>query len=147
VCSSEEVAQFEPVITSASQRFSSETRPLEERDIFGKAFNLVGGIWNRDEQVARFTLAKRFARIAAELMGVEGVRLYHDVSINKKRAAAYTPWHQDAYYWPMDTPHTITMWMPLVTSLTNGRLEFRQRFAAQRLSRRRHLRRFAVVLR
>ena len=71
VCSREEVAQFEPIITSASQRFSSETRPLEERDIFGKAFTLVGGIWNRDEQVARFTLAKRFARIAAELMGVE----------------------------------------------------------------------------
>jgi ectoine hydroxylase-related dioxygenase (phytanoyl-CoA dioxygenase family) len=114
VCSSEEVAQFEPVITSASQRFSSETRPLEERDIFGKAFTLVGGLWNRDEEVARFTLAKRFARIAAELMGVDGVRLYHDVSINKEAGGGYTPWHQDAYYWPMDTPHNITMWMPLV---------------------------------
>jgi ectoine hydroxylase-related dioxygenase (phytanoyl-CoA dioxygenase family) len=71
-------------------------------------------LWNRDEGVARFTLAKRFARIAAELMGVEGVRLYHDVSINKEAGGGYTPWHQDAYYWPMDTPHTITMWMPLV---------------------------------
>jgi ectoine hydroxylase-related dioxygenase (phytanoyl-CoA dioxygenase family) len=114
VCSSEEVAAFRPVITDASQRFSSETRPLEERDLFGKAFNLVGGLWNRDEEVARFTLAKRFARIAAELMGVDGVRLYHDVSINKEAGGGYTPWHQDAYYWPMDTPHNITMWMPLV---------------------------------
>jgi ectoine hydroxylase-related dioxygenase (phytanoyl-CoA dioxygenase family) len=114
VCSREEVARFQPVITSASQRFSSETRPLEERDIFGKAFTLVGGLWNRDEEVARFTLAKRFARVAAELMGVDGVRLYHDVSINKEAGGGYTPWHQDAYYWPMDTPHTITMWMPLV---------------------------------
>lgn len=114
VCRREEVAQFEPVITHASQRFSSEARPLEERDDFGKAFTLVGGLWNRDEEVARFTLARRFARIAAELMGVEGVRLYHDVSINKEVGGGYTPWHQDAYYWPMDTPHTITMWMPLV---------------------------------
>ncbi len=114
VCSAEEVAQFEPVITSASQRFGTETRPSEERDIFGQAFTLVGGLWNRDEAVARFTLAKRFAGIAAELMGVERVRLFHDVSINKEAGGRYTPWHQDAYYWPMDTPHTITMWMPLV---------------------------------
>jgi ectoine hydroxylase-related dioxygenase (phytanoyl-CoA dioxygenase family) len=114
VCSREEVAQFEPVITDASNRFSTETRPIEERDVFGQAFTLVGGLWNRDEAVARFTLAKRFARIAAELMGVEGVRLFHDVSINKEAGGRYTPWHQDAYYWPMDTPHNITMWMPLL---------------------------------
>ena len=114
VCSREEIAAFEPSITEASQRFSSEKRPMEERDLFGKAFTLVGGLWNRDEEVARFTLAKRFARIAAELMGVSGVRLYHDVSINKEAGGGYTPWHQDAYYWPMDTPHNITMWMPLV---------------------------------
>jgi ectoine hydroxylase-related dioxygenase (phytanoyl-CoA dioxygenase family) len=25
-----------------------------------------------------------------------------------------TPWHQDQYYWPLDTEKTITMWMPLV---------------------------------
>ncbi len=109
VCSLEEVAAFQPVIAAASQRFSWETRPMEERDLFGKAFNLVGGLWNRDEEVARFTLAKRFARIAAQLMGVEGVRLYHDVSINKEAGGGITPWHQDAYYWPMDTPHNITM--------------------------------------
>jgi ectoine hydroxylase-related dioxygenase (phytanoyl-CoA dioxygenase family) len=114
VCSGEEVAAFQPIITSASQRFSTETRPLEERDVFGKAFNLVGGLWNRDEEVARFTLAKRFARIASQLMGVDGVRLYHDVSINKEAGGGPTPWHQDAYYWPMDTPYCITMWMPLV---------------------------------
>jgi len=114
VCSREEIAQYEPVITGASRRFSTETRPIEERDIFGQAFTLVPGLWNRDEAVARFTLAKRFAGIAAELMGVESVRLFHDVSINKEAGGRYTPWHQDAYYWPMDTEHTITMWMPLI---------------------------------
>lgn len=114
MCSTEEVAAFEPVITQASKRLGGELRPLEERNLFGKAFHLVGGIWNRDEEVARFTMAKRFARIAAELMGVDGVRLYHDVSINKEAGGRPTPWHQDSYYWPMDTPNNITMWMPLV---------------------------------
>ncbi|MDH3685885.1 MAG: phytanoyl-CoA dioxygenase family protein, partial [Myxococcales bacterium] len=26
----------------------------------------------------------------------------------------FTPWHQDQFYWPLDTDHTITLWMPLV---------------------------------
>jgi hypothetical protein len=113
VCTSEEVAAFQPVITSASERFSSEKRPLEERDTFGKAFNLVGGLWNRDEEVARFTL-QTLRAYRRRTDGRNGVRLYHDVSINKEAGGGYTPWHQDAYYWPMDTPNNITMWMPLV---------------------------------
>ncbi len=113
VCTPEEIAAFAPVITDAAARFAWEKRPLAERDTFGKAFVLVGGLWNRDEATARFTLARRFAKIAADLMGAASVRLYHDVAINKEAGGGYTPWHQDAYYWPMDTPHCVTMWMPL----------------------------------
>ena len=114
VCSPAEISAFAPVISAASERFNYETRPLEERDTFGKAFLIIGGIWNRDAAMAKFTLARRFAKIAADLMGVDGIRLYHDVAINKEPGGGPTPWHQDAYYWPMETPHTVTMWMPLV---------------------------------
>ncbi len=114
VCSPAEIAAYAPVITGAADRLGYQAQPLEERDTIGQAFVLVGGIWNRDEAMARFTLARRFARVAAELMGVNAVRLYHDVAINKEAGGGYTPWHQDSYYWPMDTVHTVTMWMPLV---------------------------------
>jgi ectoine hydroxylase-related dioxygenase (phytanoyl-CoA dioxygenase family) len=32
----------------------------------------------------------------------------------KEPGGGPTPWHQDQYYWPLDTDHCITMWMPLV---------------------------------
>ena len=32
----------------------------------------------------------------------------------KEAGGGITPWHQDQYYWPLDRPDTITMWMPLV---------------------------------
>ena len=114
VCSPAEIAAYGPIITDAATRFNYETRPIAERDTFGKAFLIIGGIWYRDAEMAKFTLARRFAQIAAELMGVAGTRLYHDVAINKEPGGGPTPWHQDAYYWPMETPHTVTMWMPLV---------------------------------
>ena len=47
-------------------------------------------------------------------MGVDGVRLYHDQALYKEPGGGATPWHQDQFYWPLDTDQSITMWMPLV---------------------------------
>ena len=114
VVSSQELAAYRPVINDAADRFNTETRPLEERDTYGKAFLQIMNLWARDEAVARFTLAQRFARIAAQLMNVDGVRIYHDQALFKEPGGGPTPWHQDQHYWPIDTDNTITMWMPLV---------------------------------
>ena len=57
--------------------------------------------------------APRFAKAAADLLGVDGVRLYHDQALLKEPGGGHTPWHQDQFYWPFDTEKTITMWMPL----------------------------------
>jgi ectoine hydroxylase-related dioxygenase (phytanoyl-CoA dioxygenase family) len=114
VCTPEEVVAYGPLLSAVTLAHNRNTRPLEERDTYGKAFIQVGNLWKRDEAAARFTLARRFAQIAADLMGVEGVRLYHDQALYKEAGGGHTPWHQDQNYWPLDTPHTITMWMPLV---------------------------------
>jgi ectoine hydroxylase-related dioxygenase (phytanoyl-CoA dioxygenase family) len=114
VCAPGELAAYREHIGRAVQRLNTETRPLEERDTYGKAFLQVWNIWRHDEAVAHFVLARRFARLAAELMGVDGVRLYHDQALFKEPGGGFTPWHQDRFYWPLDTDRTITMWMPLV---------------------------------
>ena len=71
-------------------------------------------LWQADERVRRFVLARRFAQVAAGLLGVENVRIYHDQALFKEPGGGPTPWHQDQYYWPLDTEKTVTMWMPLV---------------------------------
>ena len=114
VCSYLEIDAYGPVIKDAAFRFNRETRPLEERETYGKAFLQVPNIWRKDEAVAKFVLAKRFAKIAADLLEVPAVRLYHDQALFKEAGGGRTPWHQDMYYWPLDTDRTITMWMPLV---------------------------------
>ncbi|MBK9767402.1 MAG: phytanoyl-CoA dioxygenase family protein [Chloracidobacterium sp.] len=109
-----EIEQFQPAIKAAVAKYSSETRPLNERGTYGEGFpadrkSLAAG---RHRQTICF--CKRFARIAAELLGVEKVRLYHDQALFKEPLGGHTPWHQDQYYWPLNTDRTITMWMPLV---------------------------------
>ena len=114
VLSTEEVAAYRAVINNAAYKYNTEKRSLEERDTYGKAFLQIMNLWEVDEEVRKFTLAKRFAGIAARLLGVEKVRLYHDQALYKEPGGGFTPWHQDQYYWPLDTTNTITMWMPLI---------------------------------
>ena len=114
VLSAEEIAAYRPVIVGAAERYNTEKRKLQDRDTYGKAFLQIMNLWRVDEDARKFVLAKRMAKIAADLMGVENVRLYHDQALFKEPGGGPTPWHQDQYYWPIDTNNTITMWMPLV---------------------------------
>jgi hypothetical protein len=114
LASPEEVGAFRPAILETGPRCRYDHRPLEERDTYGRAFVQMFNLWQRDERVRAFVFARRFARVAAELMGVAGVRLYHDQALFKEPGGGRTPWHQDQFYWPLDTEHTITLWMPLV---------------------------------
>ena len=114
LASADEAAAYRPVIEQAALDKAWDKRPLEERDTYGKAFLQSFNLWRVDSAIAQFVLAPRFARVAAELLGVDGVRLYHDQALCKEPGGGRTPWHQDQFYWPLDTDRTVTMWMPLV---------------------------------
>lgn len=114
VLSEEEARQWRDIIFDVAGKYNREKRELKERDTYGKAFLQIMNLWREDESVRRFVLAKRFAKIAADLLGVKNVRLYHDQALFKEPGGGPTPWHQDQNYWPLDTDKTITMWMPLV---------------------------------
>lgn len=109
-----EAAPHAPVIGAATARHTEQVTPLAERDTYGQAFLQVMNLWREDEQVAAFVLAERFASVAAQLLGVERVRIYHDQALFKEPGGGFTPWHQDALYWPLDGHRCVTMWMPLV---------------------------------
>src|ERR1700709_490434 len=74
ILSAEEVAVYRPVIVDAAERYNTEKRKMEDRDTYGKAFLQIMNLWREDEAARKFVLAKRFGKIAADLMGVENVR-------------------------------------------------------------------------
>ena len=130
--SQEETAAYRPFIAAAVDRYNQEMRPIQERDTYSKAFLQIMNLWVRDEAVRRFVLARRFGQVAAALMGVKGVRIYHDQALFKEPGGGLTPWHQDQYYWPLDTNHTVTLWMPLIDVTPEmGTLVFASRSQAE----------------
>lgn len=114
LASADEVEAFRPTIEATAARMTLETRPIEARDTYGKAFLQTANLWREDALARRFVFGRRFAAAAADLLGVDGVRLYHDQALIKEAGGGPTPWHQDQFYWPLPGDRTVTMWMPLV---------------------------------
>jgi len=116
VFSAELLAFYEKEITSEVMRLykpNAEKHPNSESEMYQKAFSQIMNIWRESERVKQLVFSKRLARIAADLMRVENVRLYHDQALYKAAHGGITPWHADQYYWPLSTNNTITVWVPL----------------------------------
>ncbi len=125
VLSAETVDWMDKVITAEVERLNQQTLPMEKRDTYGKAFLQVMNIWTRSEVVKEIVFSRRLAKIAADLMEVSGVRIYHDQALYKEPRGGHTPWHADQYYWPLASDKSITVWIPLQeTPLSWGPLEF-----------------------
>ncbi len=114
LASTDEIAFYRSEINMLVNRMNTERRAMQDRDTYGKAFLQIFNLWRESEIMKQFVLAKRFGNVAAQLMGVERVRIYHDQALFKEAGGGHTPWHQDQFYWPLDTENTITMWMPLI---------------------------------
>jgi ectoine hydroxylase-related dioxygenase (phytanoyl-CoA dioxygenase family) len=125
VLDEETVGRYEPEITRRVEELNTLTAPMEERTTYQKAFVQVLGLWKKSEIIRELVFSPRLARIAADLLEVEGVRLYHDQALFKEVGGGITPWHADQYYWPVSSDRICTIWIPLQdTPLDMGPVAF-----------------------
>ncbi len=125
VFDAETLAYYNEAISRQVEKMNTVSTALHERDTYGKAFLQLFNLWRENDAVRDFVFSKRLANIAADLMQVDGVRLYHDQALFKEGGGGITPWHADQYYWPLSTDKTVTAWIPLqATPLPLGPLEF-----------------------
>jgi len=113
VALAEEIEHFRPLIAGLVDEIAAARDIQVKLDDESPLFLQVTNVWRKSEAIREFILAKRFARIAAELMGVGGVRLYHDQALIKEPGGHPSPWHKDHYGWPLATHHSIKMWLAL----------------------------------
>ncbi|SFZ93543.1 Ectoine hydroxylase-related dioxygenase, phytanoyl-CoA dioxygenase (PhyH) family [Flaviramulus basaltis] len=119
------LAHFSEIITKKVEELNDVEAPLESRSTYGKAFLQLFNLWTKNATIKSLIFSKRMAKIASDLMQVDGVRLYHDQALFKEAKGGITPWHSDQHYWPLQTDKTVTAWIPLqATPLDMGPLEF-----------------------
>jgi len=107
------LADFGTEITRLTLALNTQHTPLDQRSTYDRAFLQVMNLWRESAMVQRFVFGRRLAGIAAALLGVDAVRLYHDQSLYKEPSGGITPAHADQYYWPLASDRAITVWIPL----------------------------------
>lgn len=113
VLSREVLDYYGDEITRRVLEMNTKTLPMEQRDTYGKAFIQIINLWRKSEIIRQFIFSKRLGRIATELLGTSGVRMYHDQALYKEPSGGHTPWHADQYYWPLSNDNCVTAWIPL----------------------------------
>jgi ectoine hydroxylase-related dioxygenase (phytanoyl-CoA dioxygenase family) len=69
-------------------------------------------MWLENALIRSYVLSPRIAEIAAKLLGVERIRLYHDNVLAKEPGCGRTPWHYDDHHFPLATDDVVTAWIP-----------------------------------
>ena len=81
--------------------------------------------WDRIPEYRDFIFNSPAAEIGAELMDSRAVQLFHEHVLVKEAATGVpTPWHQDAPYYCVDGPKTLSLWIPLDEVARETTLEF-----------------------
>lgn len=100
----------------------------------GQKFLSLELVWLVNAAIRRFVLSPRIAKICAELLGVESVRLYHDNVLSKEPGCGRTPWHFDDHHFPLATNDVVTAWAPAqAIPMEMGPLAFASPITAHRL--------------
>ena len=111
----DEVERFGAAVDAAvAVRTEGDERTLAEKTRYEQSFQQCINLWEDCPEVRPLTFHPAIAAAAAELLGVDSVRLWHDQALYKEACGRRTDPHQDHPYWPITEVATITAWVPLM---------------------------------
>ena len=110
---------------AVAHRTAGDDRDLDGKSPYEQSFIQCMRLWETDLDVRPLTFHPTLARAAADLLGVEAVRLWQDQALYKEPGGRRTDAHQDAPFWPVGDAPMVTAWIPLAPSTeANGALGY-----------------------
>jgi phytanoyl-CoA hydroxylase len=96
-----------------------------DAEYYDNVFDQLINLWMDNEKMRQIMLDPRLGKMAAELAGVDGIRIWHDQALIKKPWANPTSWHLDTPYWSFSDRNALSIWVALDdATLENGCLFF-----------------------
>jgi ectoine hydroxylase-related dioxygenase (phytanoyl-CoA dioxygenase family) len=113
----DELDRYGTAVTAAvRERTAGDDRPLAEKSRYQQSFIQCMNLWEDFEDVRRLTFHARLGQAAAELLGVDAIRVWHDQALYKLAGGRQTDAHQDHPYWPILETASVTAWIPFATA-------------------------------
>src|SRR6478735_327008 len=85
----------------------------EDSDYFAKVFDLLLNLWQTNEAVKEMMIDQRIGKMAVQLSGADGIRIWHDQALIKRPWANPTSWHLDTPYWSFSDRRALSIWVAL----------------------------------
>jgi ectoine hydroxylase-related dioxygenase (phytanoyl-CoA dioxygenase family) len=109
----EELDRYGVLVTNAVRsRTARDTVPLAEKSRYQQSFLQCMNLWEDFADIRPLTFHQTLGRAAAELLGADAVRLWHDQALYKQSGGRATDPHQDHPYWPVKETASVTAWIP-----------------------------------
>ncbi len=113
VFSPEELSSFGQAVDAAVEgRAGADTRKIEEKSLYEQSFVQCINLWEDSLEVRQLTFDARIGEMAAQLLGADAVRIWHDQALYKEAGGRETDAHQDRPFWPIAPPDQVTAWIP-----------------------------------
>src|ERR1700712_2203321 len=97
----------------------------KEADYFKNVFDQLLNLWQTNDKVKELMFDKRIGKMAADLSGVDGIRIWHDQALIKRPWANPTSWHLDTPFWSFSDRRALSIWVALDNvTLENGCMFF-----------------------
>jgi len=94
-------------------------------DYFSNVFVLRYNLWMDNDKVRKLILDPRLGKMACDLTGEDGMRIWHDQALIKQPWGNPTGWHLDNPYWSYHNPNALTIWVALDdATIENGCMYF-----------------------
>jgi phytanoyl-CoA hydroxylase len=135
--STEELEHWRTVVMNAIKQRNGQKMPdkivktgeadgiNEDTTYFGKVFDQLLNLWQTDKGVKDLMCDERIGKMAAQLSGAEGIRIWHDQALFKRPWANPTSWHLDTPFWSFSDRRALSIWIALDdATLENGCLFF-----------------------
>ncbi|CAN5614047.1 Dot/Icm type IV secretion system effector LegD1 [soil metagenome] len=107
------------------QRILQREEKMDDDAYYNNVFVQRVNLWQDNEKIRKLMLDQRLGKMAAQLAGVEGIRIWHDQVLSKQPWANPTGWHLDNPYWSFHSRDALSIWVALDdATLENGCLYF-----------------------
>lgn len=133
----EELEQWRQAVTTAVHERNGQKMPgksirigeddgiNEDATYFNNVFDQLLNLWQTSDEVKQLMLDKRIGKMATELSGADGIRIWHDQALIKRPWANPTSWHLDTPFWSFSDRRALSIWVALDdVTLENGCLFF-----------------------
>ncbi|MCA9743203.1 MAG: phytanoyl-CoA dioxygenase family protein [Deferribacteres bacterium] len=116
----------ESVAQMGKQKVAGGNKDLVEGEsYYDRVFLQRLNLWKLNDTIKKYFLGPKMGEMLCKLAGIDGIRVWHDQTLQKQPWGNPTAWHLDNPYWSFHSKNALSIWIALdEATVQNGCLYY-----------------------